>query len=154
VRLVDGELVGYPPVREENCTVWIALPDGDDEWEGLLGIRRPEDMAEIVGIPLFAYGINLGDVVSIIQTAGGADVVTGLTSDSGNFTFRAAFETESHPGEHWRRLMNDLEPHGCWFDTWSETLVAISADEPHSQGVADYRASRENAAELQYETSR
>ena len=154
VRLVDGELLGYPLAREEDCTVWIALPDGEDEWEGLLGIRRSKNTAEIVSIPLFAYGLNLGDVVTTVQSVEGADVVSGLASDGGNFTFRALFPTESHPGQHWRRLMSDLEPYDCWFDTWSETLVAVSVDESRSQAVADYLASRESAGELRYETGR
>lgn len=152
--MVEDELVGYPSARDQDCTVWVSLDDGDDEWEGLLGVRRSPDKAEIVAIPIFAYGLNLGDLVSVTRSAEGADVVTGLTADGGNFTFRAIFDQESAPGEHWRRLMSDLQPHGCWFDTWSESLIAISADGQRCNAVADYLAAREDAGELHYETGR
>src|SRR4051794_36851675 len=46
VRLTNGELVGYPPACEEDCTLWIALDDAPDEWEGVLGKRLSSDTAE------------------------------------------------------------------------------------------------------------
>jgi phosphatidylserine decarboxylase len=50
--------------------------------------------------------------------------------------------------------MEDLEPFGCWFDTWSETLVAISVGATNARSVADYLKIKESAAELKYETGR
>jgi hypothetical protein len=50
--------------------------------------------------------------------------------------------------------MEELEPFSCWFDTWSETLIAISADERNSPAVANYLNARQAGAELTYETSR
>ena len=50
--------------------------------------------------------------------------------------------------------MENLEPFDCWFDTWSETLIAISIAATNSQTVADYLETRESAAELKYETGR
>ena len=154
VRLVEGQLVGYPFAAEEDCTLWFALPDEPGEWEGILGKRRSDDMAEVVGVPVFIYDVGLGDVVRTVKSAEGADVVTEIVVDGGNYTFRAFFASESFEGEHWKPLMNDLETLGCWFDTWSETLVAISADVVNSQAVADYLATRENRGELKYETGR
>ena len=81
-------------------------------------------------------------------------VVSEIVSNSGNYTFRALFEPESSPGEHWKGLMHDLEPLGCWFDTWSETLIAISVATTNAPAVADYLAARESEAELKYETGR
>jgi hypothetical protein len=107
-----------------------------------------------VGIPVFAYDLNLGDVVRLVTSAEGAYVASDVVADSGNFTFRVMFEAESDAGEHRTRLMEDLEPLGRWFDTWSETLIAISADAAKSQAVGDYLAARESRAELKYETGR
>jgi hypothetical protein len=50
--------------------------------------------------------------------------------------------------------MTDLEALGCWFDTWDEELVAISAAPEHAQEVADYLSMRQERNELQYETGR
>jgi hypothetical protein len=103
---------------------------------------------------VFAYDLNLGDVVRVVRSAEGAPVISELITRSSNSTFRALFERESHVGEHWKRLMGDLEPFGCWFDTWSETLVAISVDATNARSVADYLKIKESAAELKYETGR
>jgi hypothetical protein len=154
VRMVDGQLVAYPSATDEDCTLWFALDDKPGEWEGILGKRRSEDTAEVVGVPVFIYDVGLGDVVRTIKSDEGADVVTEIVAGGGNYTFRAFFERASFAGEHWKRLMSDLERFGCWFDTWSETVVAISADAVNSRAVADYLADRENRGELRYETGR
>lgn len=154
VRLVAGALVGYPRAVEQDCTLWVALPDRTDEWEGVLGRWISEDEAEVVGIPVFAYDLDLGDVVRVVRSAEGAPVVSALVTKSGSYTFRAWFERESEAGEHWTKVMQDLEPFGCWFDTWSERLIAISVAATHAQSVADYLQARESASELKYETGR
>jgi hypothetical protein len=154
VRLQQGQLVGYPPAEAEDCTIWFALDDGPDEWEGILGRRLDDDSAEVVGIPVFAYDVNLADRVSIVKSAEGADVASGLLLDAGNYSFRAYFEAAAEPGQHWRPLMTDLEGFDCWFDTWDENLVAISAPPEHAQEVANYLSMREERNELKYETGR
>jgi len=147
--------VGYPPAEAEDCTIWFAIAGaGADEWEGILGRRVDEHSAEIVGIPVFVDDANLADHVATETTPEGADVASEVLLDRGNFTFRAFFEPGSEPGEHWRPLMSELEPFGCWFDTWNERLVAISTAPEHAQAVADYLATRERRGELQYEAAR
>ena len=91
--------------------------------------RSSGDDVELVGIPVLAYGFGLGDLVRVAASAEGVPVAVEVVRLSGNATFRAWFAQASHPGEHWRRLMLDLEPFGCWFDTYSERLIAISVDE-------------------------
>jgi hypothetical protein len=154
VRLVAGELILHPRAAEADCTLWVGLKDGPDEWEGILGAWVSERDAEVVGIPVFAYDLNLGDVVRVIRSAEGAPVISELITRSSNSTFRALFDRELHVGEHWKRLMEDLEPFGCWFDTWSETLVAISVAATNARSVADCLKIKESAAELKYETGR
>ncbi|MGZ4356944.1 MAG: DUF4265 domain-containing protein [Gaiellaceae bacterium] len=155
MRLLAGQLVGYPPAEAEDCTIWFALADsGPDEWEGILGRRIDGQTAEIVGIPVFVHDVNLADHVAVETTPDGVDVASRVLVDAGNFTFRAFFASASEPSEHWRPLMTDLEVFGCWFDTWNEQLVAISAAPEHAQAVAHYLAKRERRGELQYETGR
>jgi hypothetical protein len=154
VRLVAGELILYPRAAESDCTLWVALMDGPDEWEGILGKWLSESDVEIVGIPVFAFDLNLGDVARVIRSAEGVPVISELVTGSSNSTFRAWFERESRAGEHWKRLMEELEPFGCWFDTWSETLVAISVAATNARSVAEYLQTKESAAELTYETGR
>src|SRR4051812_3831262 len=113
-----------------------------------------QDSAEVVGIPVFAYDVNLADRVAIVKSAEGADVASAILLDAGNFTFRTYFETASEPGRHWRPLMTDLESLGCWFDTWDENLVAVSAAPEHAQEVSNYLSMRQGRNELQYETGR
>jgi hypothetical protein len=50
--------------------------------------------------------------------------------------------------------MNDLHALDTWFDTWSETLIAISASADDAQAVADHLARREGQTQLRYETGR
>ena len=156
VRFEQGELVPYPPADAEDCTVWFPLDEArSDEWEGILGRRVANGRIELVGIPVFAYGVNLGDEVAVTRTSEGADIATAVVRDAGNYTFRVWFEQEpAHPGEHWRLLTHELAPSECWFDTWSEKLVAISASAASAQYVADYLAERERNECLHYETGR
>ena len=156
VRFEQGKLVPYPPADAEDCTVWFPLDDaGSDEWEGILGRRVGDGRIELVGIPVFVYGVNLGDEVTVTKSAEGADIATAVVRDACNYTFRVWFELEpAHPGEHWRLLMHDLATAECWFDTWSEKLVAISAAPASAQNVADYLSEREGSDELRYETGR
>jgi hypothetical protein len=79
VRLSAGQLVGYPPASEDDCTFWVALQDAPDEWEGVLGKREQSNTAELVGIPVVAYGRHLGDLVSVLSLAKGAEVVSGVS---------------------------------------------------------------------------
>jgi hypothetical protein len=152
-KLLEGRLVIYPPAEAEDCTIWVPLPDGEDEWEGILAKRLRDKNAELVGIPVFAYGLDLGDVVRVDSTIDGADVFGEIVEKAGNRTFRALFDAESERGEHWLRLMADLEPFGCWFDTWSETLIAIAAPEAGEASVAAYLRERESRGELKYEAA-
>ena len=103
---------------------------------------------------MFAYDLNLGDVVRVIRSAEGAPVISELITGSCNSTFRALFERESHVGEHWKRLMEDLEPFGCWFDVYSPQLVALSAEPEVAQAVADVLADEQRAGRWVYETGR
>jgi hypothetical protein len=155
VRLdAEGQLTGYPPAEAQDRTVWFSIDDTAD-WEGLLGQTVGPDRVAIVGIPIFVYNVNLGDEVAVTRTPESAAVATVVVRDAGNYTFRVWFEREPpRPGEHWLALMHDLASCECWFDTWSEKLVAISASAAYAQEVADYLSKHERNNDLRYETGR
>jgi hypothetical protein len=89
----------------------------------------------------------------LATTPEGADIMDGVLVRAGNQTFRALFAIESDQTEHWRRLMSDLEPFDCWFDTWSETLIAISSPQANAPQVAEYLATRQSRGELEFESA-
>ena len=156
-RLRGGELLVYEDASHEDCTVWVFHerdPEGEEHWEGLLGRRLTVHRARISAVPVFVYDLNLGDEVSVVDSAEGVPVATGLVRDAGNFTFRVFFEhSDPNDDEHWR-LMADLAPFDCWFDVYSPRLIALSAPSSHAADVADYLADRAARGELQYETGR
>src|SRR3712207_6503530 len=78
--------VVHPDALAEDCTVWFPLED-EDEWEGLLAQRLSQDRARICAVPLFAYDVNLDDLVEV--TPGPEPpVAVRVVTDAGNCTFR------------------------------------------------------------------
>jgi hypothetical protein len=151
--LRDGELIVLPDALEEDCTVWFSIEPDGESWEGLLARRLADDRVRICAVPHFAYDVNLGDEVAVVESE--APVATRVVEDAGNFTFRVAFESADDPDDDRRRgLMADLEPYGCWFDPRHQRLVAISVPREHAQAVAGYLLDRERRGELEYETGR
>lgn len=152
----DGEFVVLPDAESEDCTIWVAVEEhsgGTVKWEGLLARRLGHDRARVCAVPFWVYDLNLGDEVTIMESAEGAPVVTGIAVDAGNYTFRAYADEPSDDG-WWRRLMVDLEPFKCWFDVRTPGLVAVSAPPDHAQAVANYLHGRQQQGELHFETGR
>lgn len=131
-----------------DCTVWFQLADGD--WEGLSGLRVADDVARVMAVPVFAYGVGLADEVRMRPGDGAA---TGLLRTAGNRTFRVVFPSAGapEPDERWRTLLADLEPHGCWLDVYSPQLVAVSVDAARAGEVEAYLGAREDRGELAFE---
>ena len=130
--------------------VWFQLADGD--WEGLSALRVEPDVMRVMAVPVFAYGVGLGDEVRVRPEDGAA---TGLVRSAGNRTFRVVFPLAGAPApdERWRSLLTALEPHGCWLDVYSPQLVAVSAEAARAAEVAAYLAAREARGELAFEDS-
>lgn len=156
-RFQQGAYVVHPEAEVEDSTVWLPLgmeADGVQRWEGLLGIRLAPDTVRVCAVPVFAYDINLGDEVHVMASGEGALVATRKSRDAGNYTFRVYFENGRENDSLWRRLQCDLEPMDCWFDVYSQSLVAISTPPAHAQRVADYLQERQVRGDLHYETGR
>lgn len=134
-----------------DCTVWFYLDQ--DGWEGLRGKRVAPDVARVAAVPVYAYGVALGDEVRFEESEEGASVATGLVRSAGNRTFRVLFPLHEapEPDERWRSLLTDLEPHGCWLDVYSPQLVAVSAEAETADGVEAYLREREERGELAFE---
>jgi hypothetical protein len=153
----DGQFVVLPDAEAADTTVWFganAEADGEPLWEGLLAKRTGSDRARVCAVPFWLYDLNLGDEVSVIDSAEGALVANGIVNDAGAFAFRVIFDGADADDDRWRQLMVELEPYGCSFDVRSPGFVALSSPAEHAQTVADLLSAREERGELQYETGR
>lgn len=155
-RYANGETVLYPRVELANATVWFAFDksdQGDPLWEGLLAIRHGSDRAELVGVPLWTYNVNLGDVVELIESAEGAPVATRTLVPSTNVTFRVVYPDlkRGDQDDRWRQLMIDLERCDCWFDVLGPGYLAISAPADTAADVEAQLAGRALGDDFLYE---
>lgn len=156
-RASDFEVL--PEAASAELTVWFSLPPDthtERTWEGLLAHESLPGHAVIAAVPAYAYGVNLGDEVAVVASAEGGLVATSIARDAGQYTFRVMFSEHADSGddERWRRLQQDLEQYGCWFDVMSPRFVAISADPVVAQDVADWLYALQAAGDLHYETGR
>lgn len=154
-----GDFEVFPAAASAELTVWFALPDdpeAEQTWEGLLANESRRGHALIAAIPAYVYDLNLGDEVAVVASGEGGLVATSLAQDAGSYTFRVMFSEYDGPGddERWRRLQEDLERYGCWFDVMWPQFVALSAGSAVAQDVADWLLARQDAGDLQYETGR
>ena len=150
VRLEDDTLV---VLGEGELTLWFYLED--EGWEGLLARRLAPDRARVCAVPVFAYGVNLGDEVRLEERHDAVVAVAPLR-DAGNHTFRVMFPAHGvrEPDERWRDLLSDLAPYGCWLDVYSPQLVAVSAAPSTAGDVSSYLRDREERGGLAFEASR
>ncbi|GEM_PF-6640945 len=135
----------HPEARVEDCTVWAPLdkaPDGVERWEGLVGIRLALDKVRVCAVPVFADDLNLGDEVKVVGSAQGALVVTRVSDDAGNYTFRVYFEDGERDDTLWREILRELEPMECWFDVYSPSLLVTGRGGARVDGGAGGRFER------------
>lgn len=131
-----------PEASTATQTVWFVV-DGQDPddvlWEGLLTQPAGSDQAIVVAIPAFVDDVTLGDRVEVTRHEK-ALVATRRVQDAGRFPFRVFFpECEDEENDtRWRDLMVELEPLGCWFDVYSDTLVALSVDGEITGALTDF----------------
>lgn len=153
----EGQFVVLPDAEEADVTVWFgdsADASGATLWEGLLAKREGRDRARVCAVPFWVYDVNLGDEVTVIESAEGAPVANGIVNEAGAFAFRVIFVGAQADDERWRQLMVELEPCQCWFDVRSPAFLALSAPAEHARGVADVLSAKQGRGELQYETGR
>ena len=154
----EGAFEVLPEASTASQTVWFRIDPGmqapgEDRWEGLLTQPADPGHAVVVAIPVFVDDVGLGDRVGVARQAGGVLVATHRVQDAGRFPFRVAFP-DGAGDEAWRRLMRDLEPHGCWFDVYAPTLVGLSVDLEAVGPVTEHLDVARAAGRLEYEPGR
>lgn len=152
-RYADGGYVVYPQALDEDTTVWFSIDPDDGTWEGILAIREGPSRARLVGVPLWTYGVNLDDVIEIIDSREGAPVAVGVAVPSSNRTLRVVFPDlgPDEEDDRWRQILIDLEPCGCWFDVLRPGYLAISVPEKDEGPVERYLNDRAARGDLMYE---
>lgn len=151
-----GVLEPWPDAAAASETVWFPLPEGHDGvryWEGLNGRLEPDGAVTVLGVPAYAYDLNLGDRVSAVRSAEGPFVATGITFDAGNYTFRY-YLLDRDDKTDWYPLAQEFAAIGCLIDVLSPHLTALSCALEASQSVADRLAQLAEQGTLQYETGR
>jgi hypothetical protein len=130
--------------------------DGQPRWEGLLARRLAADRVRVCAVPVFAYDVNLGDEIRVIESEEGALVAAERLRDAGSVTFRVWLPEHDGSGDdqRWRTLLRELGRYGCWLDVYSPRLIAISAGPDVAGPVADDLVARERRGDLVYETGR
>ena len=156
-RFVDGQLVPVPGSVSADATVWLALPAesaGVQVWEGLAAHRGTGDNGvEVRAVPLFAYDVNYGDELSVVASAEGSLVATGVTRDSGNYTFRIWLPASATAGAV-QEVVREFGPVGCLIEPYGTRLIGLSSGPGEAQAVADALHAGEESGRFLYETGR
>lgn len=92
-------------------------------WEQLWARKLDNDQYEICCIPIFAYGMALGDVVEIDQ----GFMITNISQKSGHITIRVWLTEQIHK-EEIEGLTEKILGLGCLMEWYSEHLLGIDSD--------------------------
>lgn len=155
--LIDAQLVPVPESVAATETVWLALPIETDEvqvWEGLAAeTTEAKDRVILRAVPLFAFDVNYGDELSVVTSAEGPLVATGITTDGGNYTFRVAIPEDAGDAA-FRDVVAQFGALGCFIEGYSGTLIGLSCCADNAQRVADALKVAEREGRFIYETGR
>jgi len=155
--LIAGQLVPVPESVAATETVWFALPGEDAEtqiWEGLAAeTTETKDRVKLRAVPLFAYDVNYGDEISVVASAEGPLVATGITKDAGNYTFRA-WMPEHAGGAALSDVVTVFGELGCLIEGYSDQLVGISCSRENALQVSAALEAAEQEGRFTYETGR
>lgn len=131
--LIAGQLVPVPESVAATETVWLVLPIAtrfrlklrkDRVWEGLAAeTTEAKDRVKLRAVPLFAYDVNYGDELSVVTSAEGSLVATGITKDAGNYTFRV-WTHENAGGDAFRDVVTRFGALGCLIEGYSALEMA------------------------------
>ena len=155
--LIDGRLVAVPESVSATETVWFALPIETDEtqvWEGLAAeTTEAKDRVRLRAVPMFAYDVNYGDEISVVTSAEGPIVATGVTKNSGNYTFRVWIREDAGDAAL-RDVVTQFGALGCLIEGYGDKLIGLSCSPENAQQVADALDVAEQEGRFTYETSR
>lgn len=149
-----GVLEPWPEAAAASETVWFPLPEGPDGvryWEGLNGRLESDGSVSVLGVPAYAYDLNLGDRVTVVRSAEGPFVATGIAHAAGNNTFRF-YLLDPDDETAWYPLAQEFASMGCLIDVLTPHLTALSCAPKASQSVANRLARLGELGILEYET--
>ena len=135
----DGVLEPLPDSAAANETVWFALPvdeDGIRYWEGLNGKVESNGSITVLGVPAYAYDLRFGDRVTVVRSAEGPFVATGMAQRSGNHTFRF-FLSDASDETGWYPLAQEFGTLGCLVDVLTPRLTALSCTPNTARSVTE-----------------
>lgn len=92
-------------------------------WEQLWARKIDKDHYEICCIPMFAYGLALGDVVEIDQRL----MIINISQKSGRVTIRV-WLNEQTPQEKREELTDKILGLGCLLEWYSQHLLGVDSD--------------------------
>ena len=161
--LIGGQLVPVPEAVAATETVWLVLPDEprfrltlrkDKIWEGLAAeATEAKDRVIVRAVPMFAYDVNYGDELSVVTSAEGPLVATGITKDAGNYTFRVSMREDAGEDEL-RDVVNQFGALGCLIEGYSDRLIGLSCSPVNAHDVADALQTAGQEGRFVYETGR
>ena len=139
---------------EQLTKIVVDLPNhwatgGVSMWAKPLG----EDLYEIRNVPLYAYGLNFGDIVRAIEPdPDKKPVVLELVRAGGHRTLRVSF-TDSLSDAERPALMRSLNELKAYFERGNASLFAIDVEpDGDYEAVCDRLARWEAQGHLDYET--
>jgi hypothetical protein len=156
--LIDGQLVPVPESVAATETVWLALPIEDGQvqvWEGLAAEpTKSPNRVKLRAVPLFAYDVNYGDEISVVISAEGPLVATGVTKDSGNYTFRVWLREDAGDAAL-RDVVTQFGALGCLIEGYGNKLIGLSCSPENAQQVAHaLEVAEHEGRRFTYETGR
>lgn len=149
----DGRLIPLAEAAEADIIAWFALPQENDRtvWEGLAAQSWGPDEAIIRAIPLFAYGLGYGDRVSVLASAEGPLVATGILEAGDHHAFRIWLKDGTASLDD---VLHEYGEMGCYIEGYSENLVGLSCRSGVAQRIAEALDAANAAGRLEYETGR
>jgi len=161
--LIGGQLVPVPEAVASTETVWLVLPIESRFrlrmrkgriWEGLAAeATEAKDRVIVRAVPLFAYDVNYGDELSVVTSAEGPLIATGITKDAGNYTFRAWMREDAGDDE-FQDVVTQFGALGCLIEGYSDRLIGLSCSPINAHDVADALEMAGQEGRLTYETGR
>lgn len=150
----NGSLEPWPDALEATETVWFPLPEEDNGvryWEGLTGRLSRDGVITVLGVPAYAYNLNLGDQVTVVRSDNNAFVATEITERSRNSTYRF-YLTDDSDDVAWYPLAQEFAQLGCLIDVLTPRFVALSCSPESSPKVSERLMQLQLEGSLNYET--
>jgi hypothetical protein len=114
--------------EKENFIIGAVVPSlknnpKEKVWEQLWARKIDNDHYEICCIPMFAYGLVLGDLVEIDQRL----MIINISQKSGRVTIRV-WLNEQTPQEKREELTDKILGLGCLLEWYSQHLLGVDSD--------------------------